>query len=360
MISRTPFTLVVCAGLLAFLFGDVSGGRQAAKRLVVGTKETAPFAMKDDQGNWHGISIELWKEIAAELKMEYQFQELSLEDLLLGVRDGRLDAAVAAFTINAERERFIDFSHPYFLSGLGIAVPARGTHSWMGTVKGLFSAGFMKVVLVLALVLFLVGFVVWLFERKRNPEQFGGRLVEGLGSAFWWSAVTMTTVGYGDKAPMTPGGRLIGLVWMFAGIIMISSFTAAITSQLTINQLETGIKGPNDLPNARVATVSGSTSAAYLQSRGIRAWMFASTDACLEALVQGRADAAVYDLPILKYLVNTQFQGQISVLQHTFEPQYYGIALPVASPLRERLNRTLLSTIEEPGWTEIVQRYLGE
>ena len=40
-------------------------------------------------------------------------------------------------------------------------------------------------------------------------------------SAFWWAAVTMTTVGYGDKTPVTTGGRIVGLVWMFTSVIVI-------------------------------------------------------------------------------------------------------------------------------------------
>ena len=66
-----------------------------------------------------------------------------------------------------------------------------------------------QVVMALSFVLLLAAFGVWLFERKANAEQFGGSPARGLGAAFWWSAVTMTTVGYGDKAPQTKGGRLV-------------------------------------------------------------------------------------------------------------------------------------------------------
>jgi CubicO group peptidase (beta-lactamase class C family) len=50
-------------------------------------------------------------------------------------------------------------------------------------------------------------------------------LMPGIGIGIWWATVTMTTVGYGDKAPMTPGGRIVGLIWMFVGVITISGFT---------------------------------------------------------------------------------------------------------------------------------------
>src|SRR4051812_19356671 len=79
----------------------------------------------------------------------------------------------------------------------------------------------------------------------------------------------MTTVGYGDKSPVTVAGRLLGLVWMFAAIIIISFFTASVTSTLTVDRLESAIKGPEDLPKVKVATLAGSTSAAYLDHRKI-------------------------------------------------------------------------------------------
>ncbi|MCP5004950.1 MAG: hypothetical protein GY941_13600 [Planctomycetes bacterium] len=50
-----------------------------------------------------------------------------------------------------------------------------------------------KYFFLLALLLSCVGLVVWLFEHKRNAKQFGGSKLNGIGSSFWWSAVTMTT-----------------------------------------------------------------------------------------------------------------------------------------------------------------------
>jgi voltage-gated potassium channel len=48
--------------------------------------------------------------------------------------------------------------------------------------------------------------------------------------AIWWSLGTITTVGYGDKYPITPEGRLTAMLLMFAGVGLIGIFTAFITS----------------------------------------------------------------------------------------------------------------------------------
>ena len=138
--------------------------------------------------------------------------------------------AVGALTMTAEREAAFDFTHPFYQTGLSIAVPPAPEQGLLASLRALISWQFMSVVIALGGLLLAVGFVLWLFERWRNPEQFGGTAVQGIGASFWWAAVTMTTVGYGDKAPVSLAGRMVALVWMFAGLIMVASFTAAITS----------------------------------------------------------------------------------------------------------------------------------
>ena len=168
-------------------------------------------------------------------------------------------------TITPEREKNFDFTHSFYTTGLGIAVAAKAHNPWFTVVRRVVSAAFLKVVASLTLVLLGVGVLVWWFEHKKNPQQFNGSAARGIGSGFWWSAVTMTTVGYGDKAPITLAGRILGLIWMFVAIIIISSFTAAITSSLTVTQLETVIKGPEDLPKVTVGTLANTTSESYLK-----------------------------------------------------------------------------------------------
>ncbi|MBW2475959.1 MAG: transporter substrate-binding domain-containing protein [Deltaproteobacteria bacterium] len=336
-----------------FLVNAVSG-----QELIVGVKPAPPFVIEEPGGNWDGITISLWKALANELNLEYRFVKRDLSGLIEEVSGGNLDVAAAALTITSERETKIDFTHPFYTTGLGIAVPAN-RFGWLATVQQFFSLDFLKVVLSLLCVLLIFGLLVWFFERRRNRDEFGGNLLQGIGSGLWWSAVTMTTVGYGDKAPRTLCGRVVALVWMFAGIIIISSFTAAITSTLTVGRLTTSIEGPNDLYGLRIWSVPNSTSAAYLDRKGFVFTPATSLRECLAALAEGNADAVVYDAPILKYHVNDQWQGRVRVLSFSFEKQNYGFGLPQGSQLREPLNRALLAHLSEAGWQNLVESYLG-
>ncbi len=250
--------------------------RQAnPERLRVAVREVPPFAMKNEDGQWGGISIELLREIKADLESgaehqtELDFQEMDdLDEMLDAVERGDVDLAAAAVTVNYDREKRMDFTHPFHSSGLGIAVSGRHVRGWDGVMSAIFSLTFLKVMAGLIAVLLTSGVAVYFFERKRNPS-FAGGTAKGISSGIWWAAVTMTTVGYGDKVPQSAGGRCIACLWMFAGLFIIASFTAAVTSALTVTQLKSRIAGPADLSRVRVATVAGSTSEKYLQSRHI-------------------------------------------------------------------------------------------
>jgi len=83
----------------------------------------------------------------------------------------------------------------------------------------------LKVFIVIFSVMTAGAVVVFFFEREQNPDHF-----DTIFQSVWWALVTMTTVGYGDKVPITIGGRLAGAVIMFSGVALVSIFTATISS----------------------------------------------------------------------------------------------------------------------------------
>ncbi|MAA74971.1 MAG: ABC transporter substrate-binding protein [Salinisphaeraceae bacterium] len=357
-----PFGLPFLLALLLISLSCVTGPAQAQQdqNLDVGTKLAPPFVIKNDDGELEGISIELWQRLSERLGLASQFQQRdSVKALVGGVASGEMDAAVAAITVTAPREEQLDFSHPFYSTGLSIAVSEQGSPVW-SAMKRFFSWEFFTALLALGAVLLGVGVAIWLAERRGNPEEFGGSTTQGLGSGFWWAAVTMTTVGYGDKSPRTFAGRIVGLVWMFAAIIIISGFTAAIATSLTVSQLESTVQGVDDLPKVRVATVDGSVSSEFLKARGIGFEATNTLEDSLQALASGSVDAVVYDRPLLLYLSNQEYPKRTRVLAEEFERQDYAIALPSGSPRREAMNRELLDIINSDEWTDILERYLGD
>jgi ABC-type amino acid transport substrate-binding protein len=188
---------------------------------------------------------------------------------------------------------------------------------------------------------------------------FGGGPIKGLGHGVWWAAVTMTTVGYGDKAPKTFGGRIIAIVWMLASIVLIAGFTASMSASLTAEKLVGKVRGLHDLPHVRVGSMAQSETMKRLAERGIAPVPFLTGQEGLQAIADDKIDAFVYDELVLKHIVKTDFPGRVHVLAGTFDHYYLSMGMPNGSPLREPINRALLKIMEKDEWNRLVARYIG-
>ncbi|MGB0373229.1 MAG: transporter substrate-binding domain-containing protein [Opitutales bacterium] len=344
MFRITSLLLVLCSTL-------------AAKPIQVAVTDSPPFSFQGEDGTWSGMTLELWEAMASSQEWEYELVPLTLSETLDKLQAGEIDVAAAALSVTAERDETIDFSHAFYGSGLAIAT-SQSTRDPFAILSDFFSARFFTAFGSLGLILILAGAAVWIFERKSNSE-FGGNWLQGLGNGFWWSAVTMTTVGYGDKSPKTLGGRAVGLVWMFASVIVISGFTAAIASAFAVGSTQPRIESVDDLPRYIVGVVEDSLAARYLSDQGIRYRSFPAAEAGLSAADLGKIDAFVHDEPVLKYLISRLYQKSLTTLPDIFEHNYYALGIPENSPYLKDINIELLEFIQTDAWLTVRREYLG-
>jgi len=323
---------------------------EAPQRLVVGVTHTPPFVVQDGPERWSGQAIDLWRSLADELDLDYELEPRDITGLLRGLEDGSLDAAVAAITVTADREQRFDFTHPFYTTGLAIAVAHRPAETWFDGFLSVFTFSFLRLVLTFAGLQLLIGALMWLLERGKNP-QFPGPPAAGVLAGLWWAIVTMATVGYGDKVPITLPGRLLAMLWMLTSLIILTSATAAITSSLTLGQLEARVRGPEDLGKLRVGTVLRSTSEAYLRDMKLDYRGFGDLTVGLAAIESGELDAIVFDRPLLVDAIAIAHSETLELLPRSFQRQDYALALPTGSPLREPINQILardLATLQDP------------
>ena len=341
-----------------------SARAQDERPLRVVIKPLVPFVMADGE-DYRGFSIDLWEEVAARLDLEYEYVYVdTITEQLDAIRNGQGDLAITGISITGEREATLDFSMPYFRSGLQIMTPATGSGGgWvspMSILRQAFASPiFYQTLASLAVLILIVGHVFWLLERRRNPD-FPASYLRGVWEGIWYTVVTLVTVGYGDRTAKTVVGRLVAMSWMFLSLLLVAGFTANITSQLTLSQFQGLIQGPADLPGKRIATVSGSTAAKYLDERKLS---YTSVDVIEDAyalLAADQLDAVVYDGPVLRYYALTEGQGEVQIVGEMFERQYYGIALPEDSPDGEILDRTLLKIAEDGTYDRLLTRWFGE
>ena len=359
LLVNSSLALMLCCAIAWAQSPPAAPAVSQSQVLTIGVKVAPPFVMADGSGNYTGLGIDLWQETAQDHGWKYVYKPFELKDLLDAVSNGKVDVAIGAITATAEREQHMDFAHPITSSGLGVAVRGGQTAGWLAVVRALASSAFLKVIGTLALLLLIVGFLVWLAEHKRNPDQFGGSRSQGIFSGFWWAMVTMTTVGYGDTAPRTVPGRILGLVWMLAALVIVSLFTASITSALTVGQLSERIRDADDLGSVHVASVAASTSGDWLARQKFGYSKAKDLEAALDDLAAGRVDAVVYDAPLLRYDIQQNYRNKLRVLPLILERQDYAFALPTASPLREQIDTSLLRRINSPDWKQRLGKYFG-
>lgn len=332
---------------------------EGAAPLIVATKDAPPFAYIGPSGEWTGMAIDAVTAVAADLDRTVEWREETLGGMLGAVGAGEADAAAAAITITPDREASLDFTFPYYTTGLGIAIDPEAGGGWLQVLRNFFTWQFAVAIATLSAVLLSAGAAVWAFERKHN-EEFPKDPMNGLGDGFWWAAVTMTTVGYGDKAPRSLGGRIVGLVWMFTSMLIVASFTAAIAASLTVGSLGSPIQDAADLRDVRVGVIDGTTGADEMIGRGMRIARFADMPAAYEALLAGQVGAVVHDKPLMQWVALREFDGDVRVLEDAIGRQDYGIALAEGSALREPMNQALLEFLRSPRWGELQNRYLGD
>ncbi|HWP23335.1 MAG TPA: transporter substrate-binding domain-containing protein [Candidatus Binatia bacterium] len=350
--------------LLALLLCAVPAAATAQpkeEKLRIATRLVRPFVFEQN-GRLTGFSIELWQEIAQQMKVRSEFiVKPTVRDLLASVNGHEAHLGIAAISITAERELKWDFSQPMFEAGLQILTPVQGSGG-SALVKAiaanLFSAAVLPYVLGVALILVAIAHAVWLVERRNPTGMLAHRsYYPGIFEACWWAAATLAT--QADQMPRAALARVVAVLWMFTSVVFIAYFTAAVTSNLTVQQLQGEINGPGDLPGKRVATVKGSTSAEYLRQHNIEPSEFAKVEEAFQALLAGEADAVVYDAPVLLYFASHEGKGKAQTVGSIFRKENYGIVFPDKSPLRKRVNEALLKLKESGKYDELYAKWFG-
>jgi polar amino acid transport system substrate-binding protein len=165
-------------------------------------------------------------------------------------------------------------------------------------------------------------------------------------------------VGYGDKVPITFWGRLIALLWMFISMILITAFTAFVTTKLALFDVAR-IQGPGTLRKAIVGTVEGSASVDLLRKEDIAHRVYPTVAAAIDGLLAHDVNALVYGSVVLRYYAERDEHRRIEVLPGHLESLSLAFPLRDDSPLRDPINGALRRVLDESHWNDLKDRYLG-
>ena len=134
--ARTAGIVVLFAVAVVSPGAFAQVGGSIPTKLKVGVVAAPPYVMKTADGRWEGLSADLWQAVASAIGVRYEIQEFgTFEQLVEAAAKGTLDV-VMVLAATRERETLLDLTHPYYRSGLAIAVSAESvSRGWFGFLE---------------------------------------------------------------------------------------------------------------------------------------------------------------------------------------------------------------------------------
>jgi ABC-type amino acid transport substrate-binding protein len=350
--TMTKYILVFLTAVQVLL------GQEPKDTLIVAYTPAPPFIIQED-GLLEGINIWLWKRVAEDLELPYELKEMNFSEMLDAIKAGEVDVSINPLTITGDRSKEMEFTHSFFASHSTVAIAQKSSMQKVGQfVESFFRLNFLRGFLVLFIILMFFGMLAWLFERRGNPEFRKNH--KGIWDGLWWSAVTLTTVGYGDKSPKTRGGKIAALGLMLSGLLFVSGLTASIASSLTVNQLASSNNSFNAFKDRKVGTVKSSEASEFLKAHFFKdVQEYEGVDPGLKELEKHQLDAFIYDEPILQYKIrkNDKFK-KLEVVPLKFDVQFYAFGIKKdAIELEQVISQRILEILETQEWEVVLSEF---
>ncbi|KAK1605629.1 hypothetical protein QYE76_029302 [Lolium multiflorum] len=270
------------------------------------------------------------------------------DNIISRVSTNHLDAAVGDFSIVRNRTKIAEFTQPYIEAGLVIVAPVRRENSSAWAFLKPFTVEMWCVTGALFL---FVGVVVWILEHRTN-EEFRGSPQQQVVTIFWFSFSTMFFAHRQDT--VTALGRFVLIIWLFVVLIINSSYTASLTSILTVQQLATGITGIDNLiaSGLPIGYQTGKFTRNYLiQELNVpesRLVPLSTVEEYADALNRGPKNggvaAIVDEMPYVKIFLSSHCNFRI--VGQEFTKEGWGFAFQRDSPLATDLSTAILELSE--------------
>ena len=334
-----------------------------APPLRIATRFIRPDAFEEN-GKIVGFSADMGRSILEQLQRQAVIKTYpNVPEILNAIRSGQADLGGAAIAITSQREQDFDFSLPILSSELQIMVTAQPKPGLLQSISAAFLSGnLLQLLGVTALLMLIPAHLIWYFERPK--EGLGEGVIDhpsyipGIFEGLWWTITTL--VAQSEEMPKGVLGRIVALFWIFVGIVFVAYFTAALTTALTVGELQGDIRELNDLEDHRVALVADSEAVDYLQERNIQHLIeFPQPEQAFKALLNDEVDAIVAPRPLLLYYASREGIGKVEIVGTPFRDRFYSIMMPKNSPYRKPINQAILTLKENGTYRKIYQKWYG-
>ncbi|KAH9425801.1 Glutamate receptor ionotropic, kainate 1, partial [Dermatophagoides pteronyssinus] len=311
--------------------------------------EDGRFGALDEQtGEWHGLVRELI--------------------------DKRADLAIGPLTISYARENVIDFTKPYMNLGIGILfkMPTHAPTRLFSFMSPLAVDIWLYVVAAYVLVsstLFIVARFSpyeWINPHPCIPDSESIKINQfNLADSFWFTVVTLMKQGC-DMNPKSMSTRIIGAIWWFFTLILISSYTANLAAFLTVERITTPIESVEDLAHQskiRYGTLRNSSTMSFFRDSKFpiyqKMWQFMEKhpENFAASYEEGRKRVLMGDYAFLmeSTMIDYMVQRDCNLVQigGLLDSKGYGIATQMGSEWKDKISLSILG-LQENGELQMI------
>ncbi|KAL7159593.1 hypothetical protein ABFS83_01G038200 [Erythranthe nasuta] len=351
------------------------------KKLRVGVPMRGGFTVfvsvtwnSDNSIKVEGFCIDVFDAVMAALPYGVQYEYVPFatpdremagdyNDLSYQVYLGKYDAVAGDVTILGNRSQYVDFTLPYTESGVSMVVPIQDD-------KSKNSLAFLKPLtwrlwLTSFCSFIFIGFCIWTLEHRTN-EEFYGTAWHQVGMIFWFPFSTMV---FAHKEKVESNwGRSLLIIWFFLVLILTQSYTASLTSMLTVQKLQPTVTDVSELIKNKEYVGYSNPSFVFglLKEMGIdasRLRPFNSAEEMDELLSKGSRNggiaAAFHEIPYIK-LFRGKYCSKYMMVGPTYKADGFGFVFPIGSPLVPDVSRAILNVTEGQKMVEIERKWFGD
>ncbi|XP_052168398.1 glutamate receptor 2.8-like [Oryza glaberrima] len=351
------------------------------KKLRVGVRTSGyPELMKVEKNpvtnevTASGYAIDVFEEVLRRLPYAIPYEYVAFDngqgvnsgsynDFVYQVHLGALqvyDTAIGDITIRYNRTSYVDFTLPYTESGVAMIVPVkddRDKNTWVFLKPLTTDLWFGSIAFFI-----YTAIVIWLLERRINNAELTGSFFCQLGIAIYFSF-------FADRERVDSIlSRLVVIVWVFVLLVITSSYTANLSSMLTVQQLQPTVTDVHELlkNGEYVGFHNGSYVGDLLKGLGfdrtkIRA--YDNSDDFADALTKGSQNggiaAVVHEVPYIKIFLAKHCEGY-TMVGPIYKSEGFGFAFPKRSPLVYDFSREILSILEGDSIIHIEKKWIGD
>jgi len=336
----------------------------SAKTLRVGVfLEDKPFSWQQSNKVYLGLAVDLFSHIAQELNWDYTFVPLypPFNEIINKVTSGKLDILVGPISVTHMRYQKVDFSVPFFLNNLGLAVKKPEDTNVLVTILKDIGDKIGYILPVLLTYFFIIMICFFFVDNGKTFSWKQKNLLSKLGNAFWETLVILIHPEIKDSKHILR--RLVLLAWVIPCTIFFSIIVGSIVSTITMAEnnksyLLSRLK-KEDLAGQKISTLKGNVTIKEGEKLGAIMLQAASREEALKMVADGKAFGTTDDYITLENAVKAHPEFNLIMSNLNLRNDQLAFVFTKGSPLLRDFNEKLLYLQDEGFAVDICSRYVG-